>query len=72
MQLVEAKIGDKTANGTTTDLLKTMKISKSKALNVDLTEAASIRTIISRLHRETAFKFKTSKSDTGILVWRLK
>jgi hypothetical protein len=70
MQLVEARIGE--SNQTTTYTLRNMKVSKSKALNVELSEAASIRTLISRLHKDTDLHFRTEKTGTGILVWRVK
>lgn len=72
MQLVNAKIGESALlNPTTTDMLKSMEISQSQALNVELSEAASVRTLISRLHKDTDLQFRTEKTDTGILVWRV-
>lgn len=72
MEVVAAKIGEPTGVINTTDTLKRLRVSKSQALNVELSDAQSVRTIISRLHRETDFRFKTTKTPTGILVWRLK
>ncbi len=63
--------------------LRTMDVSKTTALEVEMTDVPTVRTMISRFHKNTAMRFETEKTivvkDTpegkvnipGILVWRI-
>lgn len=71
MEMIEAKVGDYTES--VSDKLRGMAISKTKALKIESGDAQSVRSLISRLHQQDKkVKYITTKSDTGILVWRVK
>jgi hypothetical protein len=68
MEIVEAKMTESTI-----DRLRNMSVSKTKALEVSATDAQVVRVLISRLHHENKkVKYTTTKTDNGILVWRVK
>jgi hypothetical protein len=71
METVSAKIEDYTVS--TSDKLRNMTVSKKQALEIPAADSASVRSLISRLHQENkSIKYITTKTDTGILVWRVK
>jgi hypothetical protein len=59
--------------GSTIGKLRELDIGLQYALDVNWTDAASARTLISIIHKEKEGKrLTTSKTATGIKVWRIK
>jgi uncharacterized protein (DUF2249 family) len=69
MNISSEKIRNNT--GTITGKLRDLEPGLQYALDVDLVDAASVRTLITNLHGSTNKKFKTEKTATGIKAWRL-
>ena len=57
-----------------TEMLNNMPIGSSKydGYEIELEKVASIRSLLSQLHKSTELRFETAKTDKGIIIWRLK
>jgi hypothetical protein len=69
MQTVEANISDFTVPVTV--IIRDMEISDHQALQFEISDANTVRVAISRQSSKSLQRYKTKKTKTHLLVWRL-